>query len=80
MGEPNPFLKDAFELGFQRNRIIRRLERASAKGLARFADAVEVLDDEDLDLVAKYCEELAEQYVFEEQPDESGEERENKAI
>jgi len=52
-------LKNAHDLYYHRGRILKRLTRASAKGLARFADAIEILTDEDLDAIALECERMA---------------------
>lgn len=74
------FLKDTHECYHQRGRILRRLERASIVGLTRFADAIEVLSDEDLDSIGKECERMALERVKNSQPDESGEEEPNQEI
>jgi hypothetical protein len=43
-----------------RNRILRRLDRASTEGLKKFAEVLEALSDPDLDRMARYAEALAE--------------------
>lgn len=89
--ERDVFLKDVHERYHQRARILRRLEKASIKGLSRFADAIEVLSDEDLDLIALECERIAQEKmkalldhaetsVFQRQPDENGEQEQNEEI
>jgi hypothetical protein len=67
--EVKSFLKNSHELGIQRNRIIKRLERASLSGLKRFADAIEVLSDEELDGIALECERMALRNCGSMQPD-----------
>jgi hypothetical protein len=74
------FLKDTHELYYQRGRILKRLERASLVGLTRFADAIEVLSDEDLDCIGKECERMALERVKNSQPDEAGEQETNEEI
>jgi flagellar motor switch protein FliG len=52
-------LKDAHDLYYHRGRILKRLNRASVSMLARFADALETISDEDLDAIAQEIERLA---------------------
>jgi hypothetical protein len=59
MANKNPILEEAHEVYFQGGRILKRLCKASVKGLTRFADALSVLSDEDLDMLALECERLA---------------------
>lgn len=74
--EVKSFLKNSHELGIHRNRIIKRLERASLSGLKRFADAIEVLSDGELDGIALECERMALEKMKNIQPDHEGEENE----
>lgn len=59
--ERQAFLKDSHELYHQRGRIVRRLNGASSQGLKRFADALEVLSNDELDIIAKECERMAQE-------------------
>jgi len=78
--EREAFLKNSHELYHQRGRIVRRLDRASSQGLKRFADALEVLSDDELDIIANECERMAleklKTTVFERQPDHEQESNE----